>query len=113
MNDSGGLGRAEDEVRPVDLRSLSAWSSDETLARLRLRIQRAAGPELTRRRTALGVRGQLVRWKTPILAASGMAIAASMLILLQSDPESAHRGVTLEEALGVPSDALPWVGDKP
>ena len=103
-----------DRDERVDLSALDPCEDPERFERLVRGIRRAATPELMRRQGALGLWGELARWRRPILAASGVLAIASVLVLATVRPSSSTRSFAAE-TLGIPAEWAHWIesGDRP
>ena len=110
MMDERELGNGE----RLDLSPLDPRVDTERFERLVEEIRRAATPELLRRQGALGVWGEIARWRRAILVASGGLALASLLVLGMMQPSTSTES-GLAETFGVPGEWARWVesGENP
>lgn len=96
------------EDAPVDLSPLDPAGDPGHLEVNLQRIRRASTPELLRRQQALGVWGELARWRRRILMASGALVAASIVTISVVRPQTASAKDTTH-VLGIPTDWSEWI----
>lgn len=104
------MDREPDGADRLDLAPLDPAPDDLALERLVQRIRSAAAPELLRRQHSLGLEGQLMGLRRPVLAACAVLALTSVLALWTSRvPASSKRDAVLT-GLGVPATLAGWTG---
>ena len=100
--------RTRGDSEGPDLTPLDPRADGDRFERLVRELRCAATPELARRQAGLGLWGQLVRWRRPVFAASGLLALVAAAVLALVHP-SVTRQSTLADAIGVPDPVARWL----
>jgi hypothetical protein len=106
------MDREPDGMDRLDLSPLDPAPDDLALERLVRRVRVAATSELLRRQRELGLEGQLVGLRRPVLAACAVLALTSAIVLWTSRspaPATTKRDAVLS-GLGVPTALAEWTG---
>jgi hypothetical protein len=104
------MDREPGDTDRLDLSPLDPAPNDLALERLVQRVRTAAAAELLRRQRELGLEGQLVGLRRPVLAACAVLALTSAIVLWTSRTPTATKRDAVLTSLGVPTALTQWTG---
>jgi len=94
--------------RPIDLSELDPTRDPVRFDALVDGVMRGAADELSARRAANDIVGQLARWRTPVLSAAAAA-AVFLIVSLNDVTTQAGPASGIAEAIGIPTEFAAWM----